>query len=254
MVKNFIKKISSEFLDSLYPKGITCLNCGRELNKKAYLCDKCLEGLIKIKYACKKCGNPTNSQTELCDDCKNKQRFFDKAISPFEYSKTAQSLIYKLKYNKEKYIAEVFADYLVDCFLLNKLEKSIDIVTCVPLNDKRQKERGYNQAEEIGKEFVKKLINKNIEIAEDYGIIKRIKNTPTQTKLSKKERKINLEKTFKLNCKKSYIKNKSILVIDDIFTTGATMEEISKLLKQANIRNIYCLTVCHTNINNYKKA
>lgn len=252
MVKNLIKKISSEFLDCLYPENIICLNCGEELKDENFLCKNCLNGLVKIKHACKKCGNIVNSQTEFCDDCKGKQRAFDKAFSPFEYCETAQSLIYKLKYNKEKYIAKVFAQSLLETFL-NAGIQDVDIVTCIPLNSNRKRERRFNQAEEISKEFVKELNNKNIRVEENYNIVKRIKNTPTQTKLTKEERKLNLENAFIIDGKKSYFKNKSILIVDDIFTTGATMEEVAKLFKKAHAKNVYCLTVCHTNINRYKE-
>ena len=81
MVKNILKKFAVEFLNCLYPEGITCLNCGDELKDKGFLCEKCKNNLKVIKYACEKCGNPVNSQTKICDDCKGKDRFFDLAIS-----------------------------------------------------------------------------------------------------------------------------------------------------------------------------
>ena len=253
MVKQFFKKVSNDFLDLLYPQNITCLNCNKELQDENYLCKDCLNNFVKINKACQKCGNPTNSQTEYCDDCKGNERNFDKAMSPFEYEGAPKNLIYKLKYGKQKYIAKVFASELVNCFLKNKLG-NIDIVTCVPLNEKRLKERRFNQAEEISKEFVKELRLRDIKIEENYNLIKRVKNTPTQTNLTKQERLNNLKDAFNLSCKKEIIKDKTILVIDDIFTTGATLEEISKILKRNKAKNVYCLTVCHTNINRYKET
>lgn len=243
-----LTKIVNEFLDCLYPQGISCLNCGEELKENGYLCQNCLNNFTIINNACKKCGNPVNAQTQYCDDCKGKNRHFDLAISPYEYCGTAQSLIYKLKYNGERYIAKVFAQSLVDCFLKAKI-KNIDFVTCVPLNEERKKERSYNQAEEIAKHFVEKLKEKGINLEEKYNIISRVKNTPTQTALTKRERQENLKGAFKLVCNKKEIENKNVLIIDDIFTTGATMEELSKVLKKARVKGVYCLTVCHTNIN-----
>ena len=249
MVKKLLESISNEFLDALFPENLTCFNCGKELKQnEKFLCEFCKNDVDIIKHCCKICGNPINSQTEICDDCKNNKRTFDKAISPFEYSKTAQNLIYKLKYNKEKYIAKVFAKPLFDCFNKNNLEK-IDIVTCIPLSKKRKKERRFNQAEVIAREFVKEL---NEEIKENYNLVERIKDTPTQTNLTKTQRHENLKNAFKLVCNKKEIKDKNILIVDDVFTTGATMDELSKILKRAKCGKIYCLTVCHTNLNRYK--
>ena len=251
MVKEFLKKFANEFLDCLYPNGIKCLNCNAELKEKDFLCDKCKEKLVLIKHACKKCGNPVNSQTEICDECKGKERFFDLAISPYEYCKTAQSLILKFKYNKEKYIADFFAKSLAKRFLNEKIT-DVDIVTSVPLNESRQKERGFNQAEVLSREFVNELNNSGVYLQERYDLVKRVKNTPTQTSLTKQERQENLKGAFSLSCNKNEISGKNILVIDDIFTTGATLEEISKLFKKYKAKKVYCLTVCHTNINREK--
>lgn len=244
VLKNCVKSLS----DDLFPLGITCLCCNSELPTHDFLCDKCKEGLEILKNTCKKCGAEVNDFTDFCDDCKGKERYFDKAISCFVYSGTAQTLIYKLKYNSEKYISLCFGKYLANKFLQSELLNKEDIVCCVPLNEKRYKQRLYNQAEEIERVFENELKKFNLNHNYKYDLLLRTKNTPTQTNLTKQERKKNLKDAFKLNYSKSIVKDKNILVIDDIFTTGATVEEIAKLLKRNGAKNVYALTVCHTKL------
>ena len=247
------EKIIDKLLNEIFPSNLTCDCCGEELNQNDYLCENCKKNLIKIKNKCKKCGDEVNDFTHYCKFCKGIKRDFTTAVSSFMYDGTAKSLVYKLKYGGAKYIAKPLAKYLVETFKNSKLQ-NIDIVTCVPLNSKRLKTRGYNQAQVLAEEFCKWLSNENINIAQNYQLIKRVKNTPTQTSLTKVERQENLKDAFEFCGNTEEIKNKNILIIDDIFTTGATMEELSKIFKKHKAGKIYCLTCCHTvkTLNNVK--
>ncbi len=247
-IKKFLKNCVQSVADDLFPLGITCLCCNNELPTFDFLCKNCKDKLEISKNVCEKCGAEVNEFTRFCDDCKDNQRYFNKATSCFVYSGTAQTLIYKLKYNSEKYISLCFGKYLANKFLQSDFVKNIDIVTCVPLNIKKQNQRLYNQAEELGKVFQNELKQYNLNQEYKFDLLLRTKNTPTQTNLTKKERKQNLKDAFKLNYSSKAIKGKNILIIDDIFTTGATVEEISKLLKNKGAKEIYVLTVCHTKL------
>lgn len=250
MIKN---KLFNSLLNEIFPDNLTCMCCNEELNNDEYLCKSCLKGLNFITNACEKCGQPINDFSSLCKDCKGIKRNFTKAISPLVYDDVAKNLVYKLKYSGAKYVAKELAKHLVMSF--SKAEfKDIDIVTAVPLSNERLKTRGYNQAQVLAEEFCKLLELENINLTQKHDLIKRIKNTPTQTSLTKVERRENLKDAFEFCGEKDEIKGKNILIIDDIFTTGATLEEITRLLKRHKAENVYCLTCCHTpkNIKNSK--
>lgn len=243
---NIFKKLFNKFLDEVYPEKLTCANCQEEvLLENRFLCDKCNRGLIKIDYSCLKCGDKIFKPNNYCDYCKNKNWYFDKAISCFEYSGVAKSLIYKLKYNNKKFIAKILAKPLADKFLNSGFDK-IDIVTCVPTTTKRLKQRGYNQAEALATEFCN-IINKNEKVLnKNFSLVKRVKDVSTQINLTKEQRKQNLLNAFEFAGNKEFVKGKNILIIDDVFTTGATVEELSKVFKINKANKVYVLTVCHT--------
>jgi len=235
----------NNLLDELYPENLSCFCCDEELNANTYLCKNCLDDLKPIKYFCKRCGEKVNSFDNFCLICKTKQYNFDKCIACFEYDGVAKKLIYKLKYGGAKYVSKAFSKNLLEKFLEAKFE-NIDLLTCAPLNKTRLKQRGYNQAEVLAKDFALEANKNNINFDCDFNLITRIKNTPTQTHLTRKERSENLKEAFKINCDKNFLKGKNILVVDDIFTTGATMDEIAKVLKKSGAKAVFGLTVCHT--------
>ena len=114
----------------------------------------------------------------------------------------------------------------------------IDWICYVPLFSTREKDRGYNQSRELA---INLSALTNIEI---FHNIERIRDTPTQTKLSRRERQENVKDCFKVTNPKP-IKNLNILLIDDVFTSGSTTNEISKQLKKSGVNKVYVLTVAH---------
>lgn len=238
-------KIFDNLLDEIFPDNITCVCCNEELNSDDYLCEECKNDLMLINHRCKKCGDEINDFSTFCKNCKGIKRNFTKAVSPFKYDGTAKNLVYKLKYSGAKYVTKPLSKYLVDTYK-NSDFANIDIVTCVPLSIERLKSRGYNQAQALAEEFCNLLQAENINLTQNYNLIKRVKNTPTQTSLTKLERRENLKDAFVFCGEKDEVKGKNILIIDDIFTTGATIEELTNVFKKHKAGKIYCLTCCHT--------
>jgi competence protein ComFC len=122
--------------------------------------------------------------------------------------------------------------------ILLKQDWKIDLICYVPLFPKREKDRGYNQARELANN-----LSRLTEIETCNNII-RTRDTPTQTKLSLRERQQNVKDCFKVIDKNTF-KNKNILIIDDVFTTGSTTNEISKLLKNCKANKVHVLTISH---------
>ncbi len=214
----------------------TCFSCNQRIQaNEKYLCQECELKLDFITDICPKCGAEL-SDTE-CRYCREGNYVFTKARSLFQFNKQIQALIHNLKYNEisgvAKYLTEKTVTYLKEFQPFGE----IDFICPVPLHKVKKRERGYNQAELISKNLASQL---NWEHASD--LITRIRYTNTQTSLSKEKRCENVKNAFRIN-KKYEMKDKNILIIDDVFTTGATINSISNLLKHNQIGKIYVLTI-----------
>ena len=239
--KSFVINIKNGFLNLIYPKHIKCIFCGEEieLNNSFDSCENCINTLpiINTDY-CYRCGGKREKDAVgVCLNCKINNFDFDFARSVFEYNDKLIPTIHKLKFGGGKYLVKPLSFYLYS--KLKTLDWKIDLITFVPMYTKRQKERGYNQAEELAKEL-SKLINIKCE-----PMFTKIKDTKEQAKLSGKERRTNLKDSFKLIYKD--IAGKNILIVDDVYTTGATSNELARLIKDKS-NNIYILTLAHSKI------
>ena len=184
------------------------------------------------------CGEPLVSDGLFCKRCKGKKFIFDRAVAPFEYSDCIIGFIKNLKYDHKKFYAKPIAKFMAGSYLKNDF--NCDIIIPVPLCNKRFKERGFNQSELIANE-----ISKIIGIEVSVNNLKRVKETPHQTNLDYAKRQVNLKDAFKVYNQKE-IKAKKVLLIDDVYTTGATVKECSKVLKKAGANSIFVLTFAHT--------
>ncbi|OIO45484.1 MAG: hypothetical protein AUJ24_00510 [Parcubacteria group bacterium CG1_02_36_42] len=226
-----IIKIQKFFLDILFPKF--CFNCGKE---GSYLCEDCFSMLeiseIHQKYS-------TKSLTDL---------YF---ALPYQ-NILAKKLIRRFKYEPFiKELAETLVLLIITHFQLldNKPNLANFILIPIPLNEKRRRWRGFNQAEEIGKELSKFLPARLASQGEAGGklplvsdCLLRVKNNYPQVELSEKERKENVKDIFFCQNKKE-IFGKKILLVDDVYTTGATMEEAARILKESGAKEVRGIVV-----------
>jgi len=226
-----IIKIQKFFLDILFPKF--CFNCGKE---GSYLCEDCFSMLeiseIHQKYS-------TKSLTDL---------YF---ALPYQ-NILAKKLIRRFKYEPFiKELAETLVLLIITHFQLldNKPNLANFILIPIPLNEKRRRWRGFNQAEEIGKELSKFLPARLASQGEAGGklplvsdCLLRVKNNYPQVELSEKERKENVKDIFFCQNKKE-IFGKKILLVDDVYTTGATMEEAARILKESGAKEVWGIVV-----------
>lgn len=231
----------------IFPENYSCLICDRDVFNNPYcICKNCFDALpFMTERVCLHCGDPLVSDGDYCKRCKGKKFIFDRAFAPFIYKNEIRSLIFDLKYNNKKYIAKYLAKFMADIIIKNKIY--VDTIIPVPLCDKRLKSRGYNQSELLAKE-----ISNMLNISLNTESLKRVKETPTQTKLDFIDRQMNMKDAFKVY-KPKLIKDKAVLLIDDIYTTGATILECSKVLRKAGVKAIYCLTCAHTILTDDKK-
>ena len=244
--KTRLIKIWNDF-ENLFFKNHSCLVCRKEIpdGTKFSLCKNCYERLERLSgNLCRTCGDVILEDNIVCDRCKNNRYSFDENKSFAVYEECAAKLIKRFKYSGKKY----YAKYLAELMTLNDEHfKNIDVITFVPIGNKRRKERGFNQAEELAVEIGK---IKKIPVV---NMLEKIGTERHQAGLSQKDRQKNLEGTFKIReGLLDLVKGKRVLLIDDVFTTGATLSECSKVLKN-NKNNkpskICCYTFAKTKLN-----
>ena len=235
---NIFTKIKYSLINTLYPRHIKCICCKNEIHEKNVydLCEKCFTNLPFIKSNfCERCGLKFKLDGNgVCLNCKSTNHHFTLARSSIIFNNITAPIIHKFKYARYKFLAEPLSYLLYDTLLTQNW--NIDLICYVPLYLTREKERGYNQSRELAQHLSKLT---SIPICHD---IKRIRDTPTQTQLSRHERQENVKDCFKL-INPSQFKDLNILLIDDVFTTGSTVNEISKLLSKSHTNKIYVLTV-----------
>lgn len=237
-----IKYLFSRILDILYPPHIKCIFCGNEIaNQNEYdSCDDCLKTLPRITHNyCSRCGaQQAEDFVGVCLACKKTNYSFEYARSVFKYSDYVQKAILKLKFGSGKYLLSPLSKFMTD--YLSTLDWEYDYITFVPMHPKGLKKRKYNQSEELAKLISKKL-NKPI-----VDAFEKIRTTKNQAQLSASKRKTNLKDAFRLKIRN--VKGKSFLIIDDVFTTGSTSNELSKLLKSHKASKVYVFTLAHSSL------
>ena len=228
----------------MFPSGIKCMFCASELNQNSYntTCENCLETLPYIKNPCERCGSSMNeNQQGVCFRCKSKNFNFVQAKSVFEYVDKPLNVVHNLKYNGKKYLVKYITKYLLDVY--STWNVLADIITCVPMFELKEKARGYNQSKLLAEEF------SGVTKIPFYELCLKSVDTPSQTELNTNERLNNVADSFAFKPEfKSQIKGKTILIIDDVITTGATTSEISKILLKAGAKECYVLSFAHTKL------
>jgi len=228
-------------IDLFFPPR--CFLCDGVLNaydKEFGVCKSCKSKLPFIKgEKCFKCGKKISKyENEFCGDCKKRTHFFDKGFSLFQYDDLMKSSMYRLKYGGRHEYGETFGRMMAEQFGKALLRADVDAIVPVPIHKTRLKERGYNQAEAIAATLSKCL---NVPIYKDYLI--RQKNTKPLKLMTPMERQKNLKNAFIIG--QNDVKSKVTVVIDDIYTTGSTMDAIAKVLKSSGVKKVYFITVAN---------
>ena len=147
-------------------------------------------------------------------------------IAPLRYDSTTRRLIHDLKYHEKLHVADALVQHYADCYQ----SQNIDAIIPVPLHRDRLLERGYNQSLEIAQ-----AMSRHLHIGVDNNSLKRIKATGSQAGLSLNQRQRNIRKAFQYSSRKNY---RSVAIVDDIITSGSTVNEISKVLQGSGIEHI----------------
>lgn len=194
--------------------------------------------------------NPNAEEFPICPDCleifnqyEKKKVFHDedgkvRGVGIYRYDGVIRYFTQKMKYERKIKIAEGFGEIAVKHVLEFCKNRHINYIVPIPCHETRLKERGFNQAEVIARVVAKKT---GMILRTD--LVARTRYTEPQSKLSGKERAVNVKDSFKI-LDENEIRGKDILLLDDIYTTGSTIEECSKVLKEHNTRKVYFLSLC----------
>lgn len=178
-----------------------------------------------------------NKQLILYIDKQVKDKYFNELICAFKYEGNIRKIILDYKFHEKPYLFSTFVNFLLKEKKIFENIKNYDKIIPVPISKERQKERGYNQSLLIAKEISKQI---NLELLNNCLI--KTKNIVEQSKLNKEQRERNIKDVYELK-NKQLIKAERILLIDDIYTTGSTVNECSKILREGNPKKIGVLTI-----------
>lgn len=251
ILKIKFKEVKDLLLDFIYPKNITCIICDNpiKLTNTYSICKDCFKELYFLKDACLKCGKPIiNHNLEYediatCAYCAKKGFYFDRAISCIEYNSISKKMILDFKYKNKTYFCRYVAQIMSEKMELENLKA--DYILFVPLHKKRMRQRGFNQSQKIAEDL------SDITGIPVLNCIYRKKNTRRLYKLSFKERQEELKNSFCIKDDDNLLKNRDVIVVDDIFTTGSTANEISKMLRLSCVNKITIMTLLTRSVDPY---
>lgn len=226
----------NKFLRLLFPESCPlCKKPSRE-HEIAPICQECWDGISQYNGPiCQTCGKPLTSQESItCGACTSDEPAFKQARSFGLYDGTLKEAINLLKYHGIKRLAKPLSHLLLKIKI-----PDVDAILPVPLYKRRLREREFNQSA-----LLANCLAKSSGIPLFLDSLTKVKDTMPQVRLGAKERKNNPKKAFEVR-NKELIQGKNILLIDDVFTTGATVRECSKVLKKAGAKEIYVIALAH---------
>jgi competence protein ComFC len=220
----------SALADLFYPER--CVGCERRASD--VLCRACFDALPYVGSPfCGRCGLPTAFATPVCQECKNVDFGFEAARAPLKYDGVGKKIVHALKYRGYKRVV----DRLAAPLMLQVIDDaSFDAVVPVPLHRSRLRKRGFNQAELLARGIAGRLR------ATISDTLEAVRSTRDQIELSAAQRRANVAGAYKA---KQSLRGK-ILLVDDVFTTGATMHACAETLLRAGASEIHALSLCRT--------
>ena len=233
MSNYLIKFLNNCLRGSLVVVPQTCLLCGaKSANEK--LCAECDHDLPRlIGPRCPRCALPTDGN--LCGGCLRTPPAFNNSVAALVYTFPVDALIQSLKYHRNLAVTEILAQALIHAI---PTENKPDLLLPVPLTQERQRERGFNQAHEIAK-----ILARRFDMPEIAKACSRVRNAPSQTSLPWNQREKNIRGAFVCD---GNFRGKRVAVVDDVMTTGATLNELAKTLLKQGADEVVAWVVART--------
>lgn len=244
-------ELAKKLLSSVFPSR--CLLCQKTVKPQTHsvhieICSECFQRLPHNKVNCSHCALPLPDDLTnniLCGRCIKKPPAFDYAYSPLRYEDDVIRLMHQLKFGEKITYSRTFGEMLLQ-LLSQKLsqgdnqqgQNKPDCLLPVPLHRSRLRQRGFNQSIELAR-----VISKKLNIPIEYDAVNRTRSTASQMGLDAVARKKNINGAFSVKWKLSdKLKDKHILIIDDVMTTGSTVNELAKTLKRSGVARVGVLS------------
>ena len=227
-----------KFIDLLYPPR--CLLC-RTFIASGSLCGTCFSSFRKlVTPVCPICGGPFLNgiqEDHVCEECLRKRPYFNSAASPYLYDGRIMDAIHQFKYQGKPHMAKALGPLLASFGREWLSGLSGLLIMPVPLHPKRLRQRGYNQSLLLARH-----VSAGMRASLDFMSLRRTKDTKVQTGLKKEERRRNVRRAFEIADRKA-VKGKTVLLVDDVATTGSTLNECARALRKAGSGNVHCLVL-----------
>src|SRR5215203_2905360 len=230
MMTSSLKPYVSALADLFFPQR--CVGC--EKRASDLLCRDCFEALPRIgRPFCARCGMPTAFETFVCDECKGVDFGFESARAPLRYEGVGKEIVHSLKYRGYTAVVERLAAPLM---LQSLGDGRFDVVVPVPLHRSRLRKRGFNQAELLARGVAAEI---NAPLSDTLKVVR---STRDQVELSAAQRRANVAGAYRASAPH----RGKVLLIDDVFTTGATMSACASTLVRAGAQEVHALSLCRT--------
>ena len=232
----FIKRSGEFFSELLFPSDIKCIFCGADVpdfENKPY-CEDCEKTLpFNNSHRCEICDQPIYSEATVCDFCQKEKRNFKKAFCPFLYEGEVKNAILGYKESNQRFKARTFARLMTK--RIEEAKVKIDYISYVPLTEKKEKQRSFNQSKLLAEE-----IGKILEVPV-LCLFEKNRDDTNQKRLNFKERRENVIGLYSLKPAK-LSKFKNLLIVDDVMTTGSTIGYLSGLVRP-RVKDVYVAAI-----------
>jgi len=234
------RAVESQLFDWIYPPR--CPGCDRVLEGKELafgFCRECEPEFLR-EPLCMKCGKPLTSTgastRDLCRDCACGNHVFRRARGIYIYEGVMRPAMYRFKYSNRRDYARIFARHGGEMLRRWVWSNDIEVIVPVPMYEKKKRKRGYNQAEVFAR-----ALGENLGLPV-VDLVERKKDTVPQKGLNAYERRENLKNAFKI--KGNGVQFRHIMLVDDIYTTGSTMDHVAEVLLSQGAEDVYAVYIC----------
>lgn len=234
-----IQPLIDAVLDFIYPRVCVCCNHELELDE-SFICQSCEDSLTYIQTPiCFACGSPVfRESVERCDNCLREHIYYDQIRSELDYNdELVRQMIHAFKFEYMNSMVSGLSKYLILAYEQYYTHEQIELILSVPLHKSRLRQREFNQAHLLAKHFANEI---HLPLRDDLAI--RNRSTQPQSQLKPDERMKNVKDAFSI-LNPDEVSGKTILIIDDIVTTGSTVNEMSKVLRECGATRILVLSL-----------
>lgn len=240
MIKKILKKIALQMMKLLYPDRCPLCQCISD-----GICENCRKKMPKVTAPyCFRCGKPVEDpQDEYCADCIQYRHVFEKGRGFLLYQGSVRDSIHRIKYQNKREYLEHYAKEMSRELGRDIFSWNLDVIIPVPMDSKKMRRRGYDQAA-----ILAKCLGKELDIGWKKGVLTKIRRTRDQKELTHQQRRSNLKNAFAVSeqflDEQGLLPWKTVLLVDDVYTTGSTIDEAARILKQHGVHSVFFVTIC----------